>query len=97
MKLPVLAFAMGATAFGSLSAYAQTTTVIEERRAPAVVIEQQTPVTSSTTVEKSEPVLGGVKNTTRIETTGAGVDCSTKVEKTDTLLGSKTVRKQDCY
>lgn len=97
MKLRMLSIALAATAFGSLSAYAQTTTVIEQRREPAVVIEQQAPVTSSTTVQKSEPVLGGVKNTTKTETTGAGVDCVSKTEKTDTLLGSKTVKKQDCY
>jgi hypothetical protein len=96
MKHHVLAIALAATALSSVSAFAQTTTVIEERR-PAVVIEQPAPVTSSTTVEKSEPVLGGVKNTTKTETTGAGVDCTTKTERTDTLLGSKTVHKQDCY
>jgi hypothetical protein len=104
--------ALAATAFGSLAASAQTTTVIEQRPPETVVkhptpgttvIEQRPgvviehPATSTTTSHSTTPVLGGIQSTTTQHTSGAGVDCQTKTTHTTTILGSNTTRKSDCY
>jgi len=97
MKLNMLAIALAATAFGSLTANAQTT-IIEERRAPpAVVIEQEPPASSSVTVHERGGFLGTESRTTT-ETTGTGIngDCATRTVHKQDLLGEKTVRRTDC-
>ena len=97
MKLNMLAIALAATAFGSLTANAQTT-IIEERRAPpAVVIEQEPPASSSVTVHERGGFLGTESRTTT-ETTGTGIngDCSTRTVHKQDLLGEKTVSRSDC-
>ena len=97
MKLNMLAIALAATAFGSLTANAQTT-IIEERRAPpAVVIEQEPPASSSVTVHERGGFLGTESKTTT-ETTGTGIngDCSTRTVHKQDLLGEKTVSRSDC-
>ena len=108
MKFKVLALALAATAFGSLSASAQTT-VIEERRpvvierqAPVVleqrpVIIEQAPATSTTTTVERGGFLGTEKKSTTV-TTGAGVDgdCTSKTVHKEDLTGSRTVKKTNC-
>ena len=96
MKLNVLVIALAATAFGSLTASAQTT-IIEERRAPAVVIEQEPPASSSVTVHERGGFLGTEAKTTT-ETTGTGIngDCATRTVHKQDLLGEKTVSRSDC-
>ena len=108
MKFKVLALALAATAFGSLSASAQTT-VIEERRpvvierqAPVVleqrpVIIEQAPATSSTTTVERGGFLGTEKKTTT-ETLGVGPngDCATRTVHREDLGGEKTVSRTDC-
>jgi hypothetical protein len=113
MKVHVLALALAATAFGSLAASAQTSTVVEERRPAETVVKHPTPsttvieqrpgvviehpATTTTTSHSTEPILGGIKSTTTQHTSGAGVDCETKTTHTTTILGSNTTRKSDCY
>jgi hypothetical protein len=99
MKLNVITLALAATAFGVLSANAQTT-VIEQRPAtviapapPAVVVEQ--PATS-TTVEHDNMGLLGNQTRTTTQTTGAGVDCTKQTVHTNTLLGSTTNSNTTC-
>jgi hypothetical protein len=102
MKFKILTLALAATAFGSLSAFAQTT-VIEERR-PAVVIEQrqapvvveQAPTTSVTTHERGGFL--GTESRTTTTTTGTGPtgDCATRTTHREDLLGEKTVSRTDC-
>ena len=96
MKLNVITLALAATAFGSLAAQAQTTTIIEERRAPAIVIEEKRPETS-VTVQERGGFLGTEKKTTT-ETTGTGLngDCSTRTVHKEDLLGEKTVSRTRC-
>ena len=90
MKLNVLTLALAATAFGALAANAQTT-VIEERSSPSVVIEKERPA-ASVTIEKRDPAVRIEKR----ETTGAGVDCTSKTVHKEGLVGSKTVTKTNC-
>ncbi|MEI7806413.1 MAG: hypothetical protein WCI56_13905 [Hyphomicrobiales bacterium] len=96
MKLNVLAIALAATAFGSLSATAQTTTIIEDRRAPAVVIEQPAPSTTITTQERGGFL--GTESKTTTTTTGTGLtgDCATRTMHKQDLTGEKTVSRTDC-
>ena len=100
----VLSLAVAATALTSLGAAAQTT-IIEERRAPVVIERQVAPPpavvveTPPPTVEthSSVPILGGTQNTTtRTESVGAGVDCTTKTVQNNTLLGSNSVTTRNC-
>jgi hypothetical protein len=93
MKLNVLVIALAATAFGSLTANAQTT-IIEER-SPAVVIDSQP---TTTTVTKERGGILGTETKTKTETTGAGIsgDCTSKTVQKDDLLSSKTVHKTTC-
>jgi hypothetical protein len=91
MKLNVLALVLGATAFSAFAANAQT--VIEERHDPAIVIEQDRPAASVTV--KEHGVLGE-KKVIKKETTGAGVDCSSKTVHKEGLGESKTVTKTNC-
>jgi hypothetical protein len=93
MKLNVLALALAASAFGALSANAQT--VIEERRDPGVVIEQERPADRSVTIEKRDGLFGTEKKSTTVETTGSG-DCTTKTVRKENFGGSKTVTKSNC-
>ncbi len=104
MKLNVLALALAATAFGSLAATAQTT-IIEERRAPVVIERRVAPPpaivveTPAPTVEtqSSVPILLGTQNTTtRTESVGAGVECTTKTVQNNTLLGSNSSTTRGC-
>ena len=103
MKLNVLTLALTATALGSLGAAAQTT-IIEERRAPVVIERRVAPPpivveTPAPTVEtqSSVPILGGTQNTTtRTESVGAGVECTTKTVQNNTLLGSNSVTTRGC-
>ena len=104
MKLNVITLALAATAFGVLSANAQTT-IIEQRPAtvvapapvvtapPAVVVEQ--PATS-TTVEHDNMGLLGNQTRTTTTTTGAGVDCTKQTVRTNTLLGSTSNSNTTC-
>ena len=91
MKLNVLALVLGATAFTAMAANAQT--VIEERHDPAVVIEHDHPAASVTVKEHG---ILGEKKVIKKETTGAGVDCSSKTVHKEGLSGSKTVTKTNC-
>src|ERR1700712_3566353 len=91
MKLNILAIALAATAFGSLAASAQSTTIIEERRSPSVVIEQDRPASTTTQTKERSGLLGTEsKTTTTTETSGAGLspDCKTKTVERDGVLGS---------
>jgi hypothetical protein len=89
MKFNVLALALAATLIGSLGATAQT--VIEERHDPAVVIEKDRPAADVTIREHV-----GEKKVIKKETTGAGVDCSSKTVHKEGLGESKTVTKTNC-
>jgi len=104
MKLNVLALALAATAFGSLTANAQTT-IIEHRAAPPVVVEERVapppvvveqPATSATTVDERGGFLGTEHKRTTIETNATG-DCQTKTVHHDDLLGERTVKRTNCY
>ena len=88
MKLNVVTIALAASAFGALSANAQTT-VIEERRAPGVVIEERR--APSVTIEHRDPSVRIEKR----ETFGSG-DCSTKTVRKEGIDGSTTVKKTNC-
>ena len=95
MKLNVLTLALAVTAFGTLSANAQT--VIEERRNPPAVVIEQPPPSSSVTVHERGGFLGTEKKTTT-ETTGTGPngDCATRTVHKEDLGGEKTISKTDC-
>jgi hypothetical protein len=103
MKLKVLAVALAATAFGSVSAVAQTT-VIEDRGPPAVVIEQQqppvvierAPSSSTTTVERGGFLGTEKKTTTETLGTGPNGDCATRTMRKEDLGGERTVSRTDC-
>ncbi len=88
MKLNVLALALAATLVGSVGASAQT--VIEERHDP-VVIEKDRPAADVTIKEHA-----GEKKVIKKETTGAGVDCSSRTVHKEGLGESKTVTKTNC-
>lgn len=109
MQFRIMTLALAATAFSSLSAYAQTTiieerrpsVVIEERRAPVVieqrpVIVEPAPSTSVTTHERGGFL--GTESRTTTTTTGTGPtgDCATRATKQEDLLGSKTTVRTDC-
>jgi D-alanyl-D-alanine carboxypeptidase len=111
MKFRIMTLALAATAFSSLSAYAQTTVieerrpgvVVEERRAPVVIEQRQTPVvvepapsTSVTTHERGGFL--GTESRTTTTTTGTGPtgDCATRTVHREDLLGEKTVSRTDC-
>jgi hypothetical protein len=105
MKLNVITLALAATAFGALSANAQTT-VIEQRPAtviapapvvtapPAAVVVE--PPASSTTVEHDNMGLLGTQTRTTTTTTGAGIDCTKQTVQTNTLLGSTSNTNTTC-
>jgi hypothetical protein len=102
MKLNVITLALAATAFGALSANAQTATVIETAPPPvvvqpappaAVVVE---PPAQSTTVEHNNMGLLGNQTRTTTQTTGAGIDCTKQTVQTNTLLGSTSNTNTTC-
>ena len=102
MKLNAVTLALVATAFGALSANAQTR-IIEERPAtvvvpaappPAAVVVE--PPASSTTVEHDNLGLLGNQTRTTTQTTGAGVDCTKRTVQTNTLLGSTSSSNTTC-
>ncbi len=97
MKLSVIALAMAATAFGSMAAYAQTTTIIQEERPAAVVIEPAPSAEVTTTTRERTGILGTTSKTTT-ETTGSGAfgECSSKTVHKEGLAGEKTVSKTNC-
>jgi hypothetical protein len=92
MKLNALALMLAVSAAGVVAADAQV--IIEERRDPAIVIERDRPETS-VTIEERRGILDREKTITR-ETTGAGVDCSSKTVHKKDVLGSKTTTKTEC-
>lgn len=109
MQFRIMTLALAATAFSSVSAFAQTTiieerrpgVVIEERRAPVVieqrpVIVEPAPSTSVTTHERGGFL--GTESRTTTTTTGTGPtgDCATRATKQEDLLGSKTTVRTDC-
>jgi hypothetical protein len=112
MKLNVLALALAATAFGTLSGSnaASAQAVIQERspglvveERPVVIERQQGPVVieqapaSSVTTEERGGFLGTEKKTTT-ETVGTGPngDCTTRTTHREDLGGEKTVSRTDC-
>ena len=108
MKLNVLTLALTATAFGSLSAAAQTTIIEErgppvviERRAPVapppVIIERAAPPAMSTTTVERGGFLGTEQRTTT-ETIGTGPngDCATRTVHDQNILGERSVTRTDC-
>jgi|SRR5690348_10223769 hypothetical protein len=102
MKLNVITLAIAATAFGVLSANAQTTTVIETAPPPVVVQPAPPaavivdPPAQSTTVEHSNMGLLGNQTRTTTQTTGAGIDCTKQTVQTNTLLGSTSNTNTTC-
>jgi hypothetical protein len=94
MKLNVITLALVATAFGALSANAQTTTIIETAPPPAVVVAP--PPAQSTTVEQNNMGLLGNQTRTTTQTTGAGIDCTKQTVQTNTLLGSSSNTNTTC-
>lgn len=110
MKFKIMTLALAATAFSSLSAFAQTTVIeqrpgviVEERRAPVVIEKRQTPViveetpsTSVTTHERGGFLGTESKTTTTTTGTGPTGDCATRTVHKEDLLGEKTVSRTDC-
>jgi D-alanyl-D-alanine carboxypeptidase len=111
MQFRIMTLALAATAFSSLSAFAQTTiieerrpgVIVEERRAPVVIEQRQTPVivepapsTSVTTHERGGFL--GTESRTTTTTTGTGPtgDCATRAVRQEDLLSSKTTVRTDC-
>jgi hypothetical protein len=93
MRISVFAIALAATAFGVVTANAQT--VIEERHdPPGVTVEHDHP-DSSVTVEKRGGFLGTEHKTITRETTGSG-DCSSKTVHKEGIGGETTVKKTNC-
>ena len=103
MKLNVITLALAATAFGALSANAQTT-IIEQAPPRAVVVEPAPPAAvivapppaQSTTVEQNNLGLLGNQTRTTTQTTGAGIDCTRQTVQTNTLLGSSSNTNTTC-
>ena len=95
MKLTAIALVLTATAFGALSANAQTTIITKERAPDAVVV---TPAPETTTVTHERGGFLGTESKTTTETTGTGAygDCSTKTVHKQDLTGEKTVSKTNC-
>jgi hypothetical protein len=109
MKFRIMTLALAATAFSSLSAYAQTTiieerrpgVVIEERRAPVVieqrpVIVEPAPSSSVTTQERGGFLGTESRSTTTTTGTGPTGDCATRSVRQEDLLSSKTTVRTDC-
>lgn len=111
MQFKILTLALAATAFSSLSVFAQTTiieerrpgVVIEERRPPVVIEQRQTPVivepapSTSVTTQERGGFLGTESRTTTTTTgTGPTGDCATRTTHQQDLLGEKTVSRTDC-
>ncbi len=96
MKLPVIAMAFAATAFGTLAANAQTTIITQEPPASATVVVPA-PETSTTVTHERGGFLGTESKTTHT-TTGAGIsgDCTNKTVHKEDLTGEKTVSKTNC-
>jgi hypothetical protein len=107
MNYKILALALGASAFGSFAASAQTTTIIEQR--PGVVIEQRpvvieqrpvvvepAPQTTVTTQERGGFL--GTESKTTTTTTGTGLtgDCATRTVHKQDLGGERTTTRTDC-
>ena len=103
MKLNVITLALAATAFGALSANAQTT-IIEQAPPRAVVVQPAPPPAAviveqpatSTTVERNNMGLLGNQTTTTQQTVGAGIDCTKQTVQTNTLLGSTANTNTTC-
>jgi hypothetical protein len=100
MKFRIMTLALAATAFSSLTAYAQTT-IIEERRAPVVieqrpVIVEPAPSTSITTQERGGFLGTETRSTTTTTGTGPTGDCATRSVRQEDLLSSKTTVRTDC-
>ncbi|MGB7259065.1 MAG: hypothetical protein ACRECC_09275 [Pseudolabrys sp.] len=101
MKLNALTLALVVTAFGAVSANAQTR-IIEERPAtvvvpvapPAAVVVE--PPATSTTVEHNNMGLLGNQTRTTTQTNGGGVDCTKQTVQTNTLLGSTSNSNTTC-
>ena len=105
MQLRIMTLALAATAFSSLSAYAQTTiieerrpgVVIEERRAP-VVVEERAPV-----VIEQRPVIVEPAPSTSVTTHERGGFLGTESRSTTTTTGTgptgdcatRSVRQED--
>ena len=96
MKLSVISLAVAMSAFGAMSANAQTTTIIQEER-PAAVIVTPAPQ-ESTTVTRERGGFLGTESKTTTTTTGSGAfgDCSSQTVHKQDLLGEKTVSKTNC-
>ncbi|HEY2756364.1 MAG TPA: hypothetical protein VGJ01_11560 [Pseudolabrys sp.] len=103
MRFKVLTLALAATAFGTLSAGAQTT-VIEDRPPPGVVIEQRdapvvierAPSSSPTTVERGGFLGTEKKTTTETMGTGPNGDCTTRTVHKEDLGGERSMSRTDC-
>ncbi len=101
MKFRIMTLALAATAFGSLSASAQTT-IIEERRAPAVVIERQAP---PVVIQREQPtvIIEQAPTQSTVTTQERGGFLGTESRSTTTTTGTgptgdcatRTVRQED--
>jgi hypothetical protein len=97
MKLSVISLALVATAFASLAANAQSTTIIQEERPPAAVVVTPAPETSTTVTHERGGFLGTESKTTPTTTgTGAYGDCTNKTVHKEDLGGEKTVSRTNC-
>jgi hypothetical protein len=108
MTFKLMTLALAATAFMSVAASAQTTTIIEQR--PGVVVQERAPVvieqrpvvvepapqTTATTHERGGFL--GTESKTTTTTTGTGLtgDCATRTVHKEDLTGEKTVSRTDC-
>jgi hypothetical protein len=108
MTFKLMTLALAATAFTSVAASAQTTTIIEQR--PGVVVQERAPVvieqrpvvvepapqTTVTTHERGGFL--GTESKTTTTTTGTGLtgDCATRTVHKEDLTGEKTVSRTDC-
>jgi hypothetical protein len=103
MKFKVVTLALAATAFGTLSAAAQTT-VIEDRPPSGVVVEQReapvvierAPSSTTTTIERGGFLGTEKKTTTETVGTGPNGDCATRTVHKEDLGGERTVSRTDC-
>lgn len=97
MKLNIFAVAMSAAVLASVSANAQTTTVIETTPAPppAAVVVEPAP-TATVRSEKTEFGIGGILGSERRTTTSNG-NCQRHTTQTNTLLGSSSKTTETCY
>jgi hypothetical protein len=96
MKLSVISLALAMSAFGALTANAQTT-IIQQERPPAAVVVTPAPESSTTVTHERGGFLGTESKTTRTTTgTGAFGDCTSKTVHKEDLTGEKTVSKTNC-